>query len=262
MKKQVLGFMSLAQYVENTPGYDSKIGELSTWSSTFSTSKGEYTDSFYPGYLLTTFSVIDAATAVDTFLTPVEAGLYLKIAQATVTYAVNNAQPLDPNDFRDYIQAEFFDEIENLVFGELVVSTRITMPAWISYNQKKGDKNIVRIWFADENFAAEYPDYDLTIVPPYPDLMIFTGGWQVAVNKLAEWNNMRLIDEVQAKKDLNPETYLRGFEFDFVNRINPTQKIPTTWYVLVYGEAGDDEDVIKDAIIDKLVKETGKDEQF
>lgn len=262
MKKQVLGFMSITQYADNTPGVVSKVGELSTWSSTYSTSKGEYADSLKPGYLLTTFSVVNTADGKDTTLKDAESRLYIRLSDAIVDYSLTHVAPLNPIEFRDYIQAEFHTEIENLTFGALVESAKITLPAWINFTQKAEDKNEVRIWYADSNFSAEYPDFDITIVPPYPDLNIFAGNWQNAVNKLVDWPNMKLIEEVQRKKDLNPETYLRGFEFEFVNRINPTQKTLTTWYALIYGEAGDDEDVIKDAIIDKLVTETGRDEQF
>lgn len=262
MKKQILGFGSISQFINNTPGQNSKVGELSTWSQTFSKTKGYYTDGVYPGYCVTTFSVVDTATGNDTTLTQTETNLFVKICKVVTEYAVTNPAPLDPTDFRNYIQAEFFNDIQNLTMGELVQGAGVQMPSWIDFQQKAGDKNLVRLWFADDNFANEYPDFDITVVPPHPDVTVFSGGWAAGVARLVEWPNSKLIEELQAKKNLNPETYIRMLEVDFVNRLNTTQKKTTTWYFLVYGEAGDTEDSLKDAAIDWLVKSSGKDEAY
>lgn len=262
MKKQVLGFTSITQYANNTPGQTSALGELSTWSSTYSKTKGEYADSTIPGMFLTTFSVTDTANGNDTTLIAAEASLALRIAKAAVDYALSMPLPLDPNDFRSALQADFFTEIENLTLGDLVQGPGISLPSWYEYTQKANDKNIVKIWLADGSFSVEYPDYDISIVPPYPDLNMFAGGWQTAVNAMAAWTTAKLMEEVQTKKNLNPETYIRYYEYEFVNRVNPTQKVKTPWFVLIYGEAGDNEDAVKDAIIKQLVDETGRPETF
>lgn len=262
MKKQVFGFASVTQYVNNSPGQISPVGELSTWCQTYSMTKGEFADDTYPGYTLTTFSVVDITNGVDQVLTQVEASLALEIANECVKYATTHAAPLDPIDFQNSIQATMFGKIKDLTMGALVQGAGIQLPAWYQYTEFAGEQNVVKIWLSDPFFNTEYPDYDLEIIPPHNDLNIFAGNWQTAADKLAEWPNSRLIEEMQVKKGNNPETYIRYFEFDFVNKNNPTQKTKTMWYVLVYGEAGNDDDTIKDGIIDKLVKETGKSSEF
>lgn len=262
MKKQVFGFASITQYVNNAPGAISDIGELSVWSQTYSMTKGEFANPSYPGFTLTTFSVTDVTNGKDQVLNATESTLVLRVAFECNKYATTHPGPLDPMDFQNSIQATMFGEIQNLTLGALVQGPGVEMPAWFEYTEAKNDKNIVKIWISDPSFSSEYPDFDIAVVPPHDDVNIFAGNWQTAVDKVKEWNNLRLIEAVQEAKNRNPETYLRYYEFDFVNKNNKTQKSPTSWYILVYGEAGDNEDAHKDAIIDKLVKDTGKPSDF
>lgn len=262
MNKQILGFASIAQYVDNAPGQISVLGELSTWSRTFGKSKGEYSDPAFPGHRLITFVSSDTASGSTTELTSAEAALALEFSTECVNYAKSHPIPLDSNDFRDHMQVLFTDRIVNLEFGPLMEGAYITLPAWYDFTSKGADGDHYRVWMSDAVFAVEYPGYELTIIPPHDNLEIFAGNWQNAVNRLPEWPNIRLINEVQFKKNLHPETYIDVREYYFVNTSNPTQRVLTTWYTLVYGEAGNDEDSIKDAIIDKLVKETGHPPSF
>lgn len=260
MKKHVLGFGSIARLVDNAPGSNSALGELSTWSQTYTKNKGEYTDAAIPGIRLNTFSVKGEGDDGEQTLSYSEYSIPLLTIKAALDYAVNTPAPIDPQDFRDAVQAEMFSSIESLEFGELVNNGSTTMPSWMKFTAKVGDKNVYTIWLADEAFSVQYPEFQITVIPPLPDLTKLYGPWQAAVNAMATWTNVKLMEQVQAAKDLHPETYVRYFEFDFVNRTNNTQKKATPWYILVYGEAGNNDDAIKDAIIDYLVKETGQDE--
>lgn len=260
MKKQILGFMNIAQLVDNNPAQLSELGELSTWSMTYSKTHGYYTSDITPGYLLTTFSVKDTVTETDQPLVLAEYQLILRIAQSCIAYASMHTAPLDPVDFHASIQAEYFNEITDLEFGDLVSASNTTLPAWMAFNTKTGDKNENRVWFADASFQLEYPEYDITVVSPLPDRNDYLKPWATAVALLDQRGMTVLTEEMQAEKKLHPETYVRMFEFDFVNRTNPTQKKKTYWYVLVYGEAGNNDDAIKDAIIEDLVSSTGQPE--
>lgn len=257
MAKNVLGFMSISNLIDNTPGVIAKIGELSTWSRTYSKTKGEYFDVARPDFSLVSFSTTDQDTGNDVTLTAAESALAIDVFYKCYVYATTNPLPLDPEDFRNSIQAELYETIQNLEFGALETASAVTMPVWVSFQTKGAINNTYHIWAADQTFRSEYPDYDITIIDPIPNLSDFAGNWQNAVNKLEEWPFNKLLAKAQVDKAGNPETYTLSFQYDFVNRINPTQKIPVTWIALVYGESGNSEDAVKDAIIDKLVTETG-----
>lgn len=260
MKKHILAFASVASLVDNAPGRNSTLGELSTWSQTFTKHRGEYTDTGIPGIRLNTFSVKEDGTDRQVDLDYEEYSIPLRVVKSLIDYARGRALPIDPNDFRDAVQADNFENIENLRFGELEDNGSITLPSWIGFNSKKSSKDVYTIWLADIAFRLQYPEFEITVIAPVEDLTKLYGPWQAGVNAMIEQNNSKLMARVQAAKDLHPETYVRYFEFDYVNQINSTQKRTSSWYILVYGEAGDNDDAIKDAIISYLVKNTGKNE--
>ncbi len=258
--KQILGFSVISALVDNVPEAMSLLGELSTQAATYSMTKGEYTNPLNPGYRLETFSVKDPVSGLDTTLTSEEALLAIAVTKACVDYAATAPIPVNPQDFRMAIAADFIDVIDSLEFGELLTASGTTLPTWFSFTAKAGVRNEYKIWLADSAFLIQYPEYDVKVVPPMPELNLFLGNWQNAVNALAEWPNTALIEAVGAAANLQPYSYLSYYEFDFVNRLNPAQKHKTSWYVLTYGEAGNNEDIHKDAIIDLLVKTTGRPE--
>lgn len=260
MVKDTLAFAAVARLVNNTPGTISPVGEITTQALTYSFSKGEYYDSNTPGYRLLTFSVKDISNAQDVSLSNAEASLILSVTKSIIDYAVAAPVPVDPLDFFDTIRTDHYNDIIDLKFGEMITGAGVTVPSWFSFTTKQGDQNLNKVWLSDLAFRIQYPEYDVQIVPPHPDLSIFQGNWQTAVNALADWTNLDLIQQVQIVAGDNPYTYLRYFEFDFVNRFNTSQKHKTGWYALVYGEAGNFDDIIKDAIIDKLVSTTGQSE--
>lgn len=248
--------MSISNLIDNTPGVIAKVGELSTWSRTYSKTKGEYYNPSYPDFTLISFSSTDDSGA-DVTLTNSESSLAIELFYRCYIYATTNPLPLDPEDFRNSIQADMYEKVQEIEFGQLEVTSTIPLPVWISFTSKGAVNNTYYIWAADTYFKSEYPDYDITVVDPLPNLNDFTGDWQTAVDKLADWPFSKLLLQAQSDKNGNPETYTVSYQYDFVNRVNPSQKTPVTWIALVYGESGNNEDVIKDAIIDKLVTETG-----
>ncbi len=250
--KNVLGFVTVFHLADNRPGYISPLGELSTWSRTYSKTKGEYYNSLYNDLSLTTFSVTTRANGEDTVLVPDESNIVLKVADACLRYSQDNPAPLDPDDFRNTVQAELYGEIQNVEFGALITSVSTPLPSWISFTGIGEDPNTYFIWLADEYFRTEYPEYGITVIDPVPDTTLLAGDWQTAVDELGRWPLNRIIDKAQVEKNNNPETYTMCFQYDFVNKLNPSQKIPVNWLVLIYGESGRDEDLVKEAIINRL----------
>lgn len=253
MEKNVLGFVTVYSLVDNRPGFTSPAGELSTWSRTYSKSKGEYHDTTLPGISLTSFSVTDRSNGQEATLTAPEAQLALQVAKHCLDYSSQNPLPLDPEDFRNSIQATMYGQIQSLEFGNLVTTVPTPLPSWFTFRKIGEDEHTYFIWFADDRFRADYPEYDITVIDPVPNLTVLTGAWSEGVDVLNQWPLTRILEKAQVEKNNNPETYTRCMQYDFINPSNPTQKIPVNWLVLVYGEAGNDEDIIKEAIANRLL---------
>lgn len=252
--KIIHGFITIAQYVKNTPGIVSAIGELSTYSRTYSKEKGEYLSSSAQGYQLTTFRSIDTITKTNTEVSQTLVDEILSIAKSIVAYAGNNLRPYDTVDFKNTIAVENFSTIANLELGDLVFGTQgIDLPGFASWNSKANDYSEIRVWFSDQTFADQYTGYDITIIPPVTNLATFFLDYNQAKTVLDGVSVSTLGEAIQTAKQRNPETVVRLLEFNLVNRYDQTTKMKTSWGVLIYGKEGDYIDAIKDAISDYLL---------
>lgn len=252
--KHLKGFVTISQYINNTPGVIAPLGELSTWSATYTKEKGEYQYSEVPGYKLISFKSVDDTLSEEVPIDPVLGKQTLEVVRASVAYAVANIRPYDSLDFRNTLLAEFFDRISDLNFGNFVDNGTIALPEWISWSSLETGGDTVKVWTSDASFRDQYDEYSITVIPPLDILDDFFGTYHTVVPKLQERTLADLSDIIQITKNTHPETYLRILNFDFMNLLSPTLKYSTNWAVLVYGKNGDNIDAIKDAIVEYVIE--------
>lgn len=245
----IKGFVSIGQYVSNVAGVIAPLGELSTWSMTYSKERGEYKDNSIPGYSLTTFKSVDMTTSAPVVVVASQVTQILQLVVACVAYATTHIRPYDSDDFKNSILASFTGRISSLQIGSFIDNGSLALPAWIAWRSVEHNNNVIKIWLSDQAFADQYDDYQIDVVPPISQLDDFFGLFSVVSNTLNNRDLNDLSDQIAVIKGNNPETYLRILNFDYVNSANPTQKRKSDWAVLVYGKAGDNIDAIKDAIV-------------
>lgn len=249
----IKGFVSINQYISNVAGIVSPLGELSTWSMTYSKERGEYKSNTVPGYSLITFKSVNDVTGIPVVVVDSQTTQILQLVAACVNYAIVNIRPYDSTDFRNTILANFATRISFLNFGNFVDNGSLALPAWISWRSVEHNNNSVKIWLSDQAFADQYDDYEIKVIPPIDTLDNFFGTFNIVSNTLDNRDLNDLSDKIATVKGNHPETYLRIHNFDFVNAVNPTQTHKSDWAVVVYGKAGDNIDAIKDAITDFIL---------
>lgn len=250
----VKGFVVINDYVKNEPGVIAPLGELSTWSMTYTKERGEYTTGLIAGYKLVTFTCVDSVTGNKVELEENQVFEILRVVREIGIYGAANMRPYDPTDFRNSITATFNSAMGNFNFGRFVDNDQLAMPEWISWTSLSFDNTTIKIWLSDESFKAQYDDFDITIIPPIPDMDDFFKNYSTVVAQLSLVDPVERMDELQAAKELHPETYIRTYRFDFVNRVNPSMKHPTYWNLLIYGQAGDNIDSVKDRIVEYILE--------
>jgi hypothetical protein len=248
----VKGFGVINRFIRNTPGVTSIIGELSTWSMTYSKEKGEYENVDIPGYSLITFKSIDSANGNNIALSSVNTTSIISLIKSIVDYCSANIRPYNVTDFRQSVIAENSTFISSFSFGDFADNGTVALPDWIEFTNSANTINC-KIWLSDEAFKAQYDEYSIKVIPPLTNLNAFFGSYTNAVNAINNRSPSTLSNLIQTAKGNNPETYLRLLEFDFVNALDNTVKSSSTWSIIIYGIAGDNIDAIKDAIITYLL---------
>lgn len=255
--KSIQGFVSIAQYINNTPGVLSPFGELSTYARTYTKESGQYRDEIAPGYVLTTFKVADTYSGTEVVVTTPQATIILDLMRAIVSYANGHLLPYDLQDFRVNIAAVHPFTISDLDFGPMVYGHSIELPEYVTFTSTVDGGMNVKVWLSDRAFCDQYSDFSITIIPPLSNLNDFFIPFEETSLLLDQENVTSLIERVQSAKNSNPDSVIKVLEFKFVNRYNKNITRKTSWGILVYGKEGDYIDTIKDAIVEYLLANSG-----
>jgi hypothetical protein len=244
----IKGFVSINSYVNNTPGQVAPLGELSTWSETYSRDKGEYTDLNFSNLKLTTFKSVNATTNANHTLISAEVLQVFNIVGSCLQYSNNHVQPYDSNDFRNYIISLYSAAISSFNFGPFVSNGFVAIPQWLSWNDLTNGGNQVKIWLSDAAFREQYDEYQIDVIPAV-DVLDGMFGFFTGVSAAINANTVtQMYQKIDLIKNNQPETFIRVLPFEYRNNLNPAQRLMTNWAVVIYGKAGDYIDAIKEAI--------------
>jgi hypothetical protein len=258
MSTIVKGFVTINAYVNNNPGVVSPLGELSTWSRTYSKEKGEYQSVDFPDLKLTTFIVADSLTGVPAVLAAPVAQQILQIVTSCQSYATSHIRPYDSVDFKNTILTNFFGLIGDLQLGEFRDNGSLALPDWISWISTSNGNVNVKIWLSDPAFQDQFDDFKIEVIPPVAIVDNLFNAYNIALTEVNARTSAQLSDKIQQIKGSNPETYLRLLDFNFINSLNTAQSNKTTWGVIIYGKTGDNIDSIKDAIVEYVLANSAR----
>ncbi len=249
-------FVNIQALMSIDPGVISTLGELSTYSSTFSTSKAEYEDSSFPGYRLISLNCADNVTnqqvAVPTNIVNTTIGLVDQCMQ----YSNTNQLPFNTVNLVDTLIASTNNGVLNVTIGNIISqASGASLPEYILFTMA-ADGSLVKVWLCDESLQTQYDLYSIIIIPPMTPIDNF---FQPPVAVQTDLNQVTLTDfisNIDAAKNGNPETTLEVYTFNYISPVAGQAPIPTNWGAIVYGPQGDNIDSIKDAIMAYITANT------
>lgn len=247
-------FMTMSAMANNTPGSDSPIGELSTTSATMSREVGKYTDSSAPDVRLLSFSSVDGNTGNKIPVAPLYSSKVLQMGQFLFENSIDGTLSDNKDACQQAVESEFNGVFEVLVVGSMVTNGNYYLPEYIFVKElSSSDDNVLRIWFSDPAFRAQYDLHELVVVPPIATMDDFHKD-RATVLALIEGINIpgHLAEAQELTKD-SPETLLTSRNYEWVDKIDDTIRYATPWTVAIYGLSGNNEDVIRQALVDYIL---------
>ena len=267
----VQGFLRIPQISNNNNGVTAPFGELSPTSWTFSRSIKNYANGAKaPSTEFVAFKSVDETNQnidVPAFI----AETVLKIGQWVYTQSTKSLIPSN-QQISSFIQA-LTDEFSNLTntyglpaaitktqVGE-ILDTPVAgqrMPDYIAF-ELKDDKKVydVKFWFSDKRFALQYPYYEMVVLPPVGYVDALNGTTADVSNLLNSITKTQIVNQITAVTRDYPATYIYSINLRWHNPNNPTSTLDTEWFVVVYGQAGIDRDVVKDSIRNYIATNSG-----
>jgi hypothetical protein len=254
---ELKGFINNATFTNNSvAGGVAQIGELSQLSLTYSQDIGWYKSSLTEDCTLVSFK----SASGDTFtqLTSNISDHVLTIAQGIFTYANTNGQ-IFSDTLLQWLLTTYGSVANTFTCGNIITDGTNYMPEWVAWSNTSipaiqgSGGNAIKIWFVDASFQTEYDEYTIVVIPPIANLATFFQPASILQTALNAVLPADLFATIQAAKNGYPETILRCDTFNYIDPNNANTSIPTNWYTLIYGNAGNNVDAVGQAIINYIL---------
>lgn len=254
MQKYILkGFIKIPSMANNAVNTLSPLGELSDESYSYARDKGFYLDSAKPNVELVSFTSkyregerVEVPAKYTTHV--------LTISQWIFEQSISNLISSDSEAFRRLLLAQYVD-IADLEIGEMVESNGSWLPSFMQWklSTTPAEDNQLRVWFANSAFAAQYDDYEIVIVPPVEQVDNFQKIRSEVEEEINAFNLPAHHKKVLACTHAEPYTYLVTNIYHWIDRDDIKFQLETNWTVAIYGIAGNNPAIIKQAVADWIL---------
>lgn len=249
------GFSSFVDLYNNKENTIAPFGELTTQSKTFTRDLRTYGDNTYISTELFSFYCVDElqvrANPSATFTNQI-----LALNQWIYDQYKAKAIPPDRNKavFVAAISAQFPNlkevKVGTILEGDVIDSR---MPDYTQFKLLDSQTQYhVTIWYSDKAFRDQYDIYEVFVIPPLANLVDLTKNKTYVYNKLLERPQDYMLERAQTIKGNHPETALSWLDLLWHDPSDSNATLNTTWGAVIYGNAGHDTEVIKEAIREYL----------
>lgn len=247
------GFFAFPPLVDNTLDQVAKFGELSSNSLTFAKDKTFHNSDAAPQTTFVSFYSIKDDVYQD--VPDAVAKNALKLGQWLYARAMAGQIPDNPTTLIQQVNAEFRTSLVDFTCGTISTDGRVKLPEWISYSDitDADTATEVTVWLSDESFSTQYPEYAIEVISPITNLDDFFKDPLEVKALLDGYNIVGKMNEVQAIRGQYPYTQIQALRYNYVNRATANTFYPTNWIVLIYGQAGNNPDLIRQAIVDHVL---------
>lgn len=237
-------FAQIGALTNNSANQVSPIGELSAISRTFTKDQTQYIDAEFPGLVLHSFHYSE--NGVDKVVSDGDASAILDVINWVYGKSSIGGFTSDVSSFRtkwNNDQGILYDLDQ---VGEMIsYGVNKYCPAYILFCPVGSTTVQWKLWFADSAFYSQFDEFTILSTKPvssFDDLFGTYSSVKTLVDAITIANTM---DQLDPLREDCPETRIREYTFDWVDQSNHNNKLSLPFIVLIYGEAGDNIDDVK-----------------
>jgi hypothetical protein len=247
-------FCNVFAFASNEPGVVTPIGELTTYAETFTKELGVYHHSSLDGYDLLNFSSATDGVKKAVSQTIVDQAVGLVDLVVRATLGTSGELYYDEMLLQVKTKAETLNA--NAVdMGPMVNVGAWWVPEWISWSDATAGAadNTNKVWLGLEAFKNQYTDYEIVVVPPLDNLDQFFNPGSIVESLISAITPTQMMDRAETAKNGFPATVTRTDPYQYLDPVNTARKLDVYWTVVIYGPAGNDPDIIRDALVNYIL---------
>ncbi len=248
------GFVTKADRINNNKGVVNRFFALSPIALTYAKDYSEYQNATFPLNTLYTFTALDEQG--NELILPVEDVYKLMTVVETALAAIASSPlPYNKQLINQAVLVAHPSFLQDFTYGTIYSDQFERNPDWVSFKAiLSTGLTDVRLWLMNEVFLTQYPGYEIVVIPPVDNVDLLLGNYADVKVLIENTPVQTLQDKTQDAIGNYPATKTRVLTFKLYNRQNPSQYTNVDWYLAIYGQAGDNVDAQKDAILDYLTQ--------
>lgn len=243
-------FCNISAFASNAPGVVSALGELTTYGYTFSKEIGQYYHSTLKGYELVNLN--SATDGVKQAMSQINVDQAIALVDTVVQTTLGTSGELYYDETLLALKTKGEAIAANTIdIGAMVQANDHWVPEWISWTDATigADNNTHKVWLSLDAYKNQYTDYEIVVVPPFDDLDSFFNPGSVVEDRIKAITPTQMIERSEIAKAGNPETKQRIDPYEYRDPVNSARRFDVYWTVIIYGPAGDDPDIIREALV-------------
>lgn len=248
---QIKGFYNVDGQIINDPDTVAVFGELSSKSRTYALDVKEYINSNYQNIKFTLFSskLGSEDVALDTDVKDIilNVGSWLYGLGDAITPNTNSS------GLATLLQNNFNNVVMDSRCGSILYDTIRRLPVWVSFRLRNAAIDTeIKVWLSDSAFQTEYEPYLIKIIPPFENIDQFFMPASDLKELVSKINPVELADRINDVRGDYPDTVLRAESTTYINPSDTNDTLTVYWHAVIYGRAGDDSSLIRQAIIEYI----------
>lgn len=244
MARITKAFATHGFFTTNTKMVEHRFGELSTDARTFERDIALYNHDTDKNIQLAVFKYIEDNEVKD--IRSEDLTTSLNVAKSIYDHTLASAREIYADELKRKLLDDYRGVLHTFELGEMVDDGSYYCPQYVKF--KDEEENEFQIWFSDKSFKSEYDEYTIEVVPPVDNLDIFFSTRTKVEQELAKTPIDVLTKKANARKANTPVTVFRLDVFKWHNPTNFNPELDTNWYILIWGDAGDNIDAVRDKI--------------
>lgn len=239
-------FVGVTTYSDNSANTVAPVGELSKLSRSFSRDIKLYPNPDNQTILLNLFASHDDSSS-DYLEPSVEVMAEMqKIAKWVIAQGDLALAPTDLPSYIDSLTGHFVDMTGAFNVGELRTYGDGSYASSVGYVTETYSW---KLWFADDSFQAQYDEYHVETVFPVDDIDDLHREYPHVQGLLEKATSTVMLDKIRQIEIDFPSTINKGEDYTWHDLADSATTMPISFAVVIYGKAGDNVDVIREAIV-------------
>lgn len=252
MSSSLKAFATHSSFITNTRLVEHPFGELSTDSRTYEKDLAVYSHNTDKAIELVLFNYKENNTRTD--VTTEHLNLSLDVVKAVYDYLMQSAREIYQDELKNHLLNTFRDKTQKYQIGKIVTDSEYYCPSYVSW--KDPQDNEFTVWFSDASFKTEYDEFEIDIIAPVENIDVFYSSRSEVEAELAKTPVDILTRKANTQKANSPVTVFRLDIFKWYNPVTHNPELDTNWYILIWGDAGDNIDAVRDKIQEEILKKS------